>query len=69
MLSYYEIIINIFSKFKVKEYKFGTKFNTDDTINLNENIKNNVILHNIDGTLYIKPQQSGSCAWFSLYLC
>jgi hypothetical protein len=69
MLSYYEIIINIFSKFEVKKYKFGTKFNTDATINLNENIKNNVILHNIDGTLYIKPQQSGSCSWFSLYWC
>lgn len=67
MLNYYEIIMNIFKKLPVHKYNFSTKFSDYKRINLNQNIKDNIILHNINGELYIKPQQSGSCSWFSLY--
>jgi hypothetical protein len=67
ILSYYEIIMNILIKLKEKKINIGSKFNDLTKICLNENIKDNIIFHNLDGELYYKPQQSGSCSWFSLY--
>jgi len=67
ILSYYEIIMNIFLKLKEKKNNISSKFNDLTKLCLNENIKNNIIFHNLDGELYYKPQQGGSCSWFSLY--
>ena len=34
---------------------------------LSDTVINKLILHNIDNKLYINPQESGSCSWFSIY--
>jgi hypothetical protein len=47
-----------FTKLKEKVY---------DKLKLNENIIKKIIPHYHDENIYIYPQQSGSCSWFSVY--
>lgn len=68
--NYYNILINILNHFirddildeniidKVKNQRFPDILYT---------IKNKIILHENNNKLYILPQQSGSCTWFSIY--
>ena len=66
--SYYEIIMNLFKNNLVKvKIIIKPNFNIINLLDFNDNIKNNIILHYFNGRLYIRPQQSGSCTWFSIY--
>ena len=76
---YYNLICKIISKW---DNEYNVSFvvqNTNINVNILHQINSNITLsdslikklkfHNIDDTnnIYIYPQQSGSCTWFSLY--
>ena len=65
--SYYEIIMNLFkNNLPVENILIRPEFNVINSSELLE-LNDNTILHYFNGRLYIKPQQSGSCTWFSIY--
>lgn len=66
--SFYSVIMNILKYIKLENRTYDNYFNNFDSLNnININIRNNIIFHYFNGEIYIKPQQSGSCSWFSLY--
>jgi len=65
--SYYEIIMNVLMNFTQDKTLIDKDLFEHSNLKLNENIKDNIILHQNNGKLFIKEQQSGSCSWFSLY--
>jgi hypothetical protein len=70
--SYYEIILN-YLKYSLKlddkdDYDFSIFFKDKfDFSYINKKICDKVVFYYHDKNIYIKPQESGSCTWFSIY--
>ena len=77
---YYLMVVKILQSSRLPEFKLSQlNINNLDNYNnisldayrrnksLSDTVINKLILHNIDNKLYINPQESGSCAWFSIY--
>ena len=65
---FYYLLIQILSCEKPYSILIKDNFNNIESFNyFNNYVKNNIILHYIKDNLYITPQKSGSCTWFSIY--
>jgi hypothetical protein len=70
--SYYKIILDYF-KYKLflsekNDYNFKKFFENEMNFDfINKNILDKIIFKPISNDIYIKPQENGSCTWFSIY--